>query len=181
MHSKAQAWFTDFTIAILLFIVLLIIYFTYTLNLSKRNIETFNNLVSDANSISSSLVLEGYPANWTSANVQRLGLTDNSQRIVQDKLIRFYNLSYYNRKTLFNTQFDYFIFLKNKDNCLINASGFFGAGHSDVAVKSVAECSGFSENSVNLSTISPKNIIRTDRLLILNSNIVDLVIYLWQK
>ena len=181
MGSKAQAWFTDFTIAILLFILLLIIYFTYSLNLSKRDTEVFNNLVTDSNSISTSLVLGGYPSNWTVANVQRLGLTDNSQRIVQDKLIQFYNLSYDKRKTLLNTQYDYFIFLKNKSNCLLNISGIFGMGHSDVAITSVAECNGFSENSVNLSNINPKNIIRTDRLLILNSDVVDTVIYLWQK
>lgn len=183
MNSKAQAWFTDFIIGMSIFILFLIIYFSHTSNLSKREIKAFDDLTSDAKSISSLLVLEGYPANWTISNVQRIGLTNNDQKINQNKLDLFFNLSYGGRKSLFNTQYDYFVFFKNNDGCLINASGNFGIGHPGVAIVKLAQetaCNGFVEGSVDLSGVNFENIVRTDRLLIYKSKIIDMVIYLWQ-
>ena len=174
----------DFILAVSLLIFLLIIYFSYTANLSKNDAKVLNGMTNDIKLISSSLILGGYPSNWSDANVQRVGLTDNSQRVVESKLVQFVNLSYIQRKNLFNTQYDYFIFFKDSDNCLINLSGNFGIGHPDVRINEIdeiAECNGFAEESVNLSDIQPKNIVRADRLLIYNSEIADMVVYLWQK
>jgi len=183
LKSRSQAWYADFTLAIFIFTFLLIIYFSYTSNLSNEDSDVLKDLTNDIKSISSSLVVKGYPVNWTESNVQRLGLTDNTQRINQDKLIQFINLNYDDRKSLFNTQYDYFIFFKNNNGCLVNISDNFGIGHSDVDINELedTDCNGFTEDSIDISDINPKNLVRTDRLLIYNSEIVDMVIYLWQK
>ena len=182
-NLKSQVWYLDFVLAISIFVLLLIIYFTYTLNLSKQDTKVLNDLITNLKSMSSSLILEGYPDNWNNDDVQRLGLTNNNQRIDENKLGQFLNISYNTRKTLFNTQYDYFIFFKNNNGCLINISDNFGVGHADVELEEVIDpiCNGFTEDSIDLSNMNPKNIVRTDRLLIYNSEIVDMVIYLWQK
>ena len=138
-------------------------------------------MVIDLKTISSSLVLEGYPLNWTNADVQRLGITDGTSRVNQEKLTQLINLDYDNRKSLLNTQYDYYIFFKN-NGCLINISDDFGIGHSDVGIDDLGGiCNGFTEDSIDLSDINPKNIVKIERLLIYNSEIISLVIYLWLK
>ena len=59
IQRKAQMWFTDFIIGILLFSLVLISYYTYTTNISKQDSSATDNLISNAKSVSSSLTSGG--------------------------------------------------------------------------------------------------------------------------
>src|SRR3989344_8728978 len=86
INKNAQMWFMDFTIGIIIFSLVLITYYTYTTNISKQDTIALNDLVSDSKSVSSSLMLAGFPENWDNETVQRIGLTNNDQQADETKL-----------------------------------------------------------------------------------------------
>ena len=57
MSTKAQAWYMDFAIALLLFIFTLVVYFSYTTNFQSQDKGDLDIMLTDAKAISSSLVL----------------------------------------------------------------------------------------------------------------------------
>ena len=127
-------WFTDFVIGALIFSFMLIGYYTYTTNISKQNSLALNDLILDAESISSSLLLEGFPDNWDNATVQGIGITNNNQRINRTKFLNFERLSYNKTKKLFGTIYDYLIFFTDDNDTIINVNGICGIGHPSVNV-----------------------------------------------
>ena len=132
--KKGQVWFTDFVIATLIFTFVLIAYYTYTTNISKQHSLTADELVSDAESISSSLLLEGFPDDWDSATVQSIGITNNNQRINKTKFNEFMKISYNKTKKLFGTTYDYLLFFLNESGDVQNVEGFCGTGKPEVNI-----------------------------------------------
>ena len=65
MDSKAQAWYTDFAVALLLFIFTLVVYFSYINNVQREEKSGLDVVIKDAKAISSALILIGYPINLT--------------------------------------------------------------------------------------------------------------------
>ncbi len=118
----------DFTIALLLFIFTLAIYFNYTNNSANRDKNEMNNLIADARSVSSSLVLSGYPSDWDNASAIRIGIA-NEQRIDASKIRLFKQLGYNDTKRKFGTIYDYFVFFANSDGKVLNINGVCGIGH----------------------------------------------------
>ena len=51
MDNKAQMWFMDFVIGIIIFSLVLITYYTYTTNISKQDTSTADDLVLDAKTV----------------------------------------------------------------------------------------------------------------------------------
>ena len=86
-------WFTDFVIGTLIFTLMLIWYYTYTTNISKQDSLTANDLISDAESMSSSVLLSGFPDNWDASTVQGIGVTNNNQRINKTKFNEFMKIN----------------------------------------------------------------------------------------
>ncbi|MFH0867869.1 MAG: hypothetical protein V1831_01020 [Candidatus Woesearchaeota archaeon] len=128
MRKKAQAWFMDFVIALIIFIFILIAYYTYTANISKQDSSAMDNLISDSKTIVSSLTTGGYPDNWNSNNVVRIGFTDNYNRINNDQFIEFNEINYNRTKKLLGTTYDYLLFFVNESNDVQNIEGFCGTG-----------------------------------------------------
>ena len=62
-NLKSQAFYSDFVISILIFGVILVMYFTYTTNLSNQDVGLSDDLLTDSKTIVSSLTSEGYPNN----------------------------------------------------------------------------------------------------------------------
>jgi hypothetical protein len=134
ISTKAQVWYTDFIIGILIFTVAIIIYFVYTTNLSKDEVGLLNDLTSEAKFVSSSLASEGYPSEWDNATVKRIGLTDNSQKIDEDKLRNFADLSYNRTKKLLGTVYDFLVFFEDTNSTILNIGGFCGKGSPAVNI-----------------------------------------------
>lgn len=131
---KSQAFFGDFVISILIFTVILIIYFTYTKNLSNEDTDLLDDLLTDAKTISLSFTSRGYPDNWQASDVVRIGFTDNSNRIDNEKFSEFVIINYNKSKKLLGTTYDYFLFFVNESGEIKNVEGFCGTGMGEVNI-----------------------------------------------
>ena len=134
MSNKSQIWFTDFAIAIVIFSLTLISYYQYTTNISKQDSSVMVDLISDAKSISSYLTTGGYPTNWNSNNVVRIGFTDNYNRIDNAKFVELTKISYNKSKKLLGTPYDYFLYFINESGDVQNIEGFCGTGNPAVNI-----------------------------------------------
>jgi len=177
--NKAQVWYTDFIIALLIFVIALVIYYEYTTNLSNQDKGLLDDLLGDAKTISSSLVSAGYPTNWTNTTVERIGLTNNDQRIDETKLDAFLGMTYKDSRKVFGTKYDYFVFFEDRNNDITEIGGDSekcGVGHPDAD----QEIEGSECLSINLTTINPEKVVKITRLVVYDSEIVKMVVYVWQ-
>ena len=177
MNSKGQAWYADFAIGLLLFFFTLVIYIGYNDNFQKQNMGELNNMITDARAVSSSLILSGYPSDWNSSTVVRIGISDD-QRLNATKLLRFSALNYTLTKRIFATPYEYFVFFANNKGEVLNVSGVCGVGSPLVNV-SYGAVQGTC-NPINLTGISLKNVVKTERYLVYNSSVAKMGVYLWQ-
>ena len=125
-------WFMDFVIGTLIFSFMLIAYYTYTANISKQDSLTARDLLLDAESVSSSLLLGGFPDNWNNNTVQSIGVTNSNQRVNNTKFLNFEGLPYNKTKKLFGTVYDYFIFFTDENANITPVEGVCGVGHLGV-------------------------------------------------
>lgn len=132
--KKSQMWFTDFVIGTLLFSFMLVIYYLYVTNIQDNDVTALDGLLSDADTISSSTLLQGYPPNWDNTTVQSIGVTKSDQRIDSDKLMRFQDMPYNTTRKLFGTVHDYLIFFTENNGTLINVDGVCAIGTPAVNV-----------------------------------------------
>lgn len=128
MNSKAQAWYMDFAIALLLFLFTLVVYFSYTTNFQKQEKGDLDDLLAGAKSISSSLVLPGYPNSWDNATVARIGIADE-QRVNATKVKQFYQYDYKKSKQIFATPYDFVVFFVNEKGEILNINGVCAIGY----------------------------------------------------
>ena len=132
--TKAQIWFTDFVIGILIFLFVLISYYTYTTNILKQDTSAMDQLVTDIQTVSTSLTTEGFPSNWNANTVTRIGFTDNSNRIDNTKFGEFNEINYNKSKKLLGTIYDYFLFFVNESGDVQNIEGYCGTGQAEVNI-----------------------------------------------
>jgi len=158
-NKRGQVWYTDFIVAVLIFVICIVIYFEYMTNVSAREISVLEELVDDAKSISSSLVSEGNPPEWNSTNVIRIGITDGNMRINQTKLDNFYNLSYDISHRIFKTRFNYHIYFENSTGSRLNITD---------------------GDSIGIEPVNQKDIVQMTRLLIYESGIIRLKVEVWR-
>lgn len=125
-------WFMDFVIGTLIFSFMLIAYYTYTANISKQDSLTARDLLLDGESVSSSLLLGGFPDNWNNNTVQSIGVTNSNQRLNSTKFLNFEGLPYNKTKKLFGTVYDYFIFFTDENANITPVEGICGVGHLGV-------------------------------------------------
>ncbi len=128
MNSRAQASYLDFAIGMLLFIITLVVYYSYTNNIQKEEKDVLDVMLTEAQSISSSLLLSGYPEDWDNNTVVRIGVADD-QRLNAGKLRSFKRLNYTRTKQSFGTPYEYFAYFVGKDNAVLNINGICGVGH----------------------------------------------------
>jgi len=134
MARKSQMWFMDFVIGMMIFLVMLISYYTYTTNISKEDTAALDDLLSDAETVSLSLTSTGYPSGWTSSNVVRIGFTDNYNRIDNAKFTEFNEINYNKSKKLLGTIYDYFLYFVNESGDVQNVEGYCGTGLGEVNI-----------------------------------------------
>ena len=157
--KKAQVWYVDFMVGLMVFIVVVVIYFEYVNNLSEREENIIDDLIINAKTIASSLVAEGYPADWNTSNVISIGLTNNNQRLNMTKVNRYISMDYIESKSKLKTPYNYYFFLKYKNGSKIPLNGSEGYGF---------------ENT------NPERLVQITRLVIHESDIIKMVIHVWQ-
>lgn len=163
--KKGQGWGIDLIAAITIFLVGIIIFYFYSLNYPTEGRETFETLNYGGDLIMDSLLSSGYPEDWNSENVIKIGIVD-SGKINQTKLDRFYNLvnSNYNKtKNMFNVQSDYF---------LIFESGMKVEGES---------VNGVGKPGTDPANITVDNLIKITRLSIYEEKPVTAYLYIWKN
>ncbi len=159
MNKKAQVWFIDFMIGILIFVIVIFIYYGYAHNINQNPGEITSDLILDAKAISSSLITQGSPPNWNQSNVEIIGLTNGKQRIVQEKLDLLANITYSEARNKLRTPYNFYLQLKHLNGTVIpiNSQPGFGQTPSDT------------ENLASLT-----------RVVVYNSKLTNLVIQVWE-
>lgn len=128
----------DFAVALMLFMFTLAVYFSYTINFQKQEKSNLEAILKDAKSISSSLVLSGYPGEWTNITVMRIGIADE-QKLNATKVKNFKELGYNRTRKLFATPYNYFVFFLNEKGEVLNVNTVCGVGNPIVETKYIGK------------------------------------------
>ena len=165
--TKAQVFSLDLIIAVIIFGSAVLIYYKNITNLSDQDETLLDDILIDAKIISNSLMSSGYQTNWTKDNVERIGITDDN-RVSEAKLAEFSKIPYKESKKLFGTIYDYYVFFTDRNNNIIYInSSLEGIGKTGV-------------NFTNIQTVeNPKKLVKVTRLVVKESEIEKMVIYLW--
>ncbi len=158
-NKKAQIWYTDFMVGVLIFVIVIVLYYEYANNLNQDPDKLTSDLIMDAKSITSSLITEGYPTNWNQSNVQMIGLTDGNQRLVQEKIDVLAGMDYGEMKTKLRTSYEYYLFLEDFNGTRILLGG---------------------EEGVGLNSTDSKNLVSLTRVVIYDSRLIRMVVQVWQ-
>ena len=157
--KKGQVWYTDFMLGILIFVVVIFIYYEYAHSVTQDPGSIISELVMDAKTISSSLVTKGSPENWNKTNVEIIGLTDGEQRLVQEKLDMFANMTYGYAKTKLRTPYDFYFYIEDLNGTKISVGGKEGVG------KNITDSD---------------NIVSMTRVAIYDSRLINMVVQIWE-
>lgn len=169
----AQVFFGDALVAVMIFLLAVVAFFSLSPNASSSETRVQDALVGDAESISASLMTAGFPAGWTPGNVSIIGLTDGAYRVNYSKVSAFYNISPNLTYGLFGTNANYLVFFKDRDaNVLPFGSCAFSNSNITMLNLTPYICQ-------NATLPDPSNLISIERLAFYNSQIVKLVVYVW--
>jgi hypothetical protein len=161
MSRKSQVWYTDFMVGVLIFSIVVITYFYYVEHTEYSDDTLISSLVAEAKAITNSLVTQGYPPDWSAANVSTVGLTDGNYRIDQTKLNSFNSWGYEERRGYLHTTKDYYFYLN-----YLNGTRF-----NELCKDQFAGCVEWN---------SSYYLVQSTRLLIYESKVVRLVMEVYQ-
>ena len=162
-NKKAQAWGMDLVIGVIIFSIAVIVLYFYAINYTDES-EDLDALVYDGDIIADSILSEGYPINWNSGNVIKIGVLSDG-KVNETKLEQFYDLSYndYGKtKELFNTKFDYFF--------LFDENMTFGS----------EEVRGIGKPGTVLGEVITENLIKVTRFNVYKERPITAYLYIWE-
>jgi hypothetical protein len=161
-RKDGQVWYTDFMVGVLIFSVVIIAYFYYVEHTDYSDESLVSALLSESKTISNYLVGEGYPSGWSVSNVSTVGLTDGNYRISETKLSDFNSWGYEERRGYLHTTKDYYFYLE-----YLNGTRF-----NELCEDQFAGCVVWNGSY---------HLVQTSRLLIYDSKVVKMVIYMYQQ
>jgi len=132
----------------------------------------YDALYRDAVHISSSLMIQGIPTNWTINNVVMPGLIseNTTAKLSFNKLNLYDQLTYARTKTLLHTTHEYIFFFRNSTTILNYTSCVRGY---PIVVKS--DC------SPDLSSIKYTDLVKIDRIVASNASLALMTVYVWDS
>lgn len=163
IRKKGQIWSMDLMIAVMIFSIGILIFYFYAFNGPNESKEIIETLEYDGKIVTNTILSEGSPKNWNSADVFKIGILSEGT-INQSKLEEFYSMtqSDYNKtKILFNTKYDYLFFL-NK-NITINSTNIEYIG----------------KPFVNKSDVDTRNLIKITRFTSYEGMPTTAYLYIW--
>jgi hypothetical protein len=164
MKQKAQIWGIDLIVGVIIFSIGILIFFIYSVNQTSESKENLEELSYDGEIILDSLLSEGYPDNWDSMNVIKIGILNN-EKINETKLMKFYNLTktdYPKTKSIFGSRYDYYFFMN--ENITINSE----------------EVSGIGKPWFDLNNITSVNLIKITRFTVYREKPATVYLYVWE-
>ncbi|HSU72793.1 MAG TPA: hypothetical protein VLJ21_03010 [Candidatus Binatia bacterium] len=145
-------------VGLMLFMSVIGIYYTFQSAFSEEH-AGLEDLISDAKQISNELMSPGYPDPWTTSNVQRIGLTNSTPRIVISKVQNFSALDYTTSRSLFHTGYDYAV--------------YFRQGTRNVTLPN-------NQNFIGREPANATDVVTTLRFVIYNSTITQMEVRVWR-
>jgi len=114
--KKGQLWYGDFSIGILIMIIISVVFYMVLFDIGNTNTE-INKLQFGVENVANYLMSEGY-GSWVTGGTNsdgKLGIVKDN-KIDENLLYRFRNLNYDFTKKMFGlTDLDYTVYLKYKD------------------------------------------------------------------
>jgi hypothetical protein len=166
MNRKGQVWTTDFLIGLGLFIIIIFVVLKVLMgmNITDEKPKTYD----DAVHLSSQLLTQGYPKNWTNNTVIMPGIAKDN-RINITKLDEYSKIPYEQTKLLYHISSEYIFFFTNGTHVLNITKCIQGY---PVAVD--AECNPL------LDSVSYSDLSKIDRIVLLNETTMRMTIYAWK-
>lgn len=130
MQKRGQAWGLDVTIAAMIFLTGIIVFYLYVINYKTSEGIEIEEARFEADLIAASILSEGTPTDWDSSSVTKIGIL-SGEKINETKLAQFHALAttqYERTKQLFGTRYNYFI--NSSEPFIINNNAESGIGHS---------------------------------------------------
>ncbi len=161
---KSQIWSLDLVVGILIFLGALLVFYKYSINTLDYGGEDESNLLLDAKLMSSYIMSEGYPADWSVGNVTLIGLTKDGVRIDPDKVAYFSSIAVSNytiSRRLLSTSYDYLISFEDKEGSPVVINGVSSIGK-------------------NFSAEEHEELIKVERLAIYDSGIIRVLVHIWE-
>lgn len=142
--------------------------YKYSSDIVELKNDKLDLIIQDGKLISNHLVTSGHPSDWYSdpSNVVFVGLTDNSNKIITEKITEVSTMDYNKLKNTLGSSSDFYTFFTYKGNP-INIEGITGFGKPGVTKDNIMQV----EN--------PDDLIRIKRLLFYDSKIITLEVYVW--
>ncbi len=109
IKKRGQAWGLDATVAAMIFIAGVVIFYLYVINYKTSEGNEIEMARFESEIVASGFLSEGTPSDWDENTVTRLGVL-SEDKIDELKIARFYNLTqsdYERTKRLFGTRYDY--------------------------------------------------------------------------
>jgi len=182
INRKSQVWISDYTLAMLLFIIAALISVKIIINSFNAN-TVFEELKDDAAKISEALLSEGYPIDWTNASVIRPGLL-TGKRLDQDKVLKAMNNSYLNYTVLrgkLQAKHDFLVIFQNRYEDMVEFnSQLCKIGKPSLYINYTSVGGVINCTAPDFTSISYDNMAKLTRLSIYNSDIVRMVVYTWE-
>ena len=179
-QKKSQLWISDYTLSLLLFVIAILIAVKIVVNSFNTN-TAFAELRSDASKISEILVSEGYPPGWNDTGVIRPGLL-TGKRLNEAKVINAMNMSnnnYSGFRPKLQTRYDFMVVFEHPDGNIIEFNTSLTEGFCAIANKSIAPSFNNGECDNASFNFKHTNMVRLDRLVVYNSSIKRMVVYVW--
>jgi len=176
MNKKSQVWSIDFIAGLLIFVSVMVI--SINLISSMENPGNYEALYRDAVHLSDALITDGSPSDWSnninSTVIPGLMVANSTNRLDLVKLAALdkldNNISYARTKTLFHITGDYMFFFKNSTSSIKILQCIHGYKLTYNPVTCVP----------SLDSTKYDDLIKIDRILIYNSTLVTMEIYVWQ-
>lgn len=167
-NKKAQVWAIDLTIAFVIFIGIIFLFYKYSISFAPEE-PTTNKLIRDGTYASSLLLSTGYPENWNELGLNQtnsLGLIDsegfldiNKVDVLAEWINNGIGENYTLSKTKMNLKYDYLITFTNISGEVLNPIGLI-----------------FQDKN-------PKQVVKIKRLVVFSNNTqiqpIKLNLYLW--
>lgn len=150
--KKAQAWYVDYIISFLIFMIAIFIFLNYYNPTQKEN-----NLIFQSEILSDTFLSEGIPYNWYEEEIIKIGLITNGS-IDQKKLNQLNSIDY-------NEAIKYIPITSNFIVSIYNSSEeIFSYGYPEYNMS---------------SKINSKEIVTLKRIVIYNGKLINLEVKVW--
>lgn len=178
--KKSQVWTIEFIISFLIFTAAVVLSVKSIFNIYTN--ENLRDIQRESEFVSQYLLSEGYPSDWDSGSLIRVGLTTNN-RLNDSKLNNLYNLDYNMARDALGLRSNFFIYFSNSSgvfplfnhiNTNISESDGCGYGYHGVMTPYNLTC------EIDIDSIKYTDMIKISRITNYNGSIVQLNILIWR-